>query len=224
MSRRKEKTDTRSEADVIEVGRKLTEAEFRRKEQFEAQREKLLREGYREKNLTIGVVYANVMAFILGLPPAVILGALFFWRNQSGAGTVTAETALLLLILLLVLAVVHELIHGVTWAIFAEGHVKAIEFGFIARYLTPYCCCKSPLGKYVYALGAFMPTLLLGILPAVIAIWNGSWLLLLVGILMIFCGGGDLTIILKMFTYRSDSREQLYLDHPYECGLVLFER
>ena len=33
-----------------------------------------------------------------------------------------------------------------------------------------------------------------------------------------------LTIVLKMLRFKPDGGEVLYLDHPYECGLVAFTR
>ena len=41
---------------------------------------------------------------------------------------------------------------------------------------------------------------------------------------MIFGGGGDFVIILKMLLYKHPNQEVLYYDHPYECGVVAFER
>ena len=40
-----------------EDNRKLTNAEERRKKEYEKIKEKMLREGYEEKDLTIGIVY-----------------------------------------------------------------------------------------------------------------------------------------------------------------------
>lgn len=126
-------------------------------------------------------------------------------------------------VLLVVLICVHELIHGITWAIFAPSHWKTVEFGFIKEYLTPYCTCGEPLKKWQYIIGALMPTILLGILPASVAVFTGSWLLLILGIALIFGGGGDLTIVLELLRHRSTAREVLYIDHPYAAGVVAFE-
>ena len=79
------------------------------------------------------------------------------------------------------------------------------------------------LAKYILFL-FFMPTVILGLIPAVVAIFNGSVLVFTIGCLMILAGGGDLTILLKILMYRSKKEEILYMDHPYECGLVVFER
>ena len=69
-----------------------------------------------------------------------------------------------------------------------------------------------------------MPTVLLGIIPAVVAIFSSSWLVFVIGCIMILSGGGDMTIVLKLLMYRSEKQEILYMDHPYEYGLVVFER
>ena len=41
---------------------------------------------------------------------------------------------------------------------------------------------------------------------------------------MIFGGGGDFAIILKMLLHRQRGKEAVYYDHPYECGVVVFEK
>ena len=207
--------------------RKLTKAEEKRKKIYEEEKQKLIDAGYTEKDLTIGVVYANVMAFVLGLPIIIVLGILFFKYNLGNSEmsfTFTIKESVIFLITLLVLIVVHELIHGAFCAIFAKNHLKSIEFGFMAQYLTPYCCCKEVLTKGQYIIGGIMPTVILGLIPAVVSIFTGSWLVFAIGCIMILSGGGDMTIILKLIMYRSQKQEVLYMDHPYECGLVVFER
>ena len=51
-----------------EKERKLTPAEEARKIAFEKTKKELLDKGYEEKDLTVGIVYANVMALVLALP------------------------------------------------------------------------------------------------------------------------------------------------------------
>lgn len=107
---------------------------------------------------------------------------------------------------------------------FCKKGRKAISFGFIPQYLTPYCTCNEPLKKGEYITGALMPTLLLGFLPAAGASVTGSAVLFCISAVMIFAGGGDLTIVLKLLRYKTESSEALYLDHPYQAGLVVFLR
>ena len=65
--------------------RKLTKAEEKRKKIYEEEKQKLIEQGYTEKDLTISVVYANVMAFVLGLPIIIVLGILFFNNNFNSS-------------------------------------------------------------------------------------------------------------------------------------------
>lgn len=123
-------------------------------------------------------------------------------------------------LILLALIVVHELIHGIVWGLCLDQKFKGIEFGFIWRLLTPYCTCTKPLKQKAYVIGSAMPTLLLGHLPAVYAVFTGNLFLFLIGMIMITGGAGDKLIQDRI--RRSEERNALCLDHPYECGVVLF--
>lgn len=58
--------------------RALTPAEQARKAAFEATQASLAAEGYQPHDLTIGMIYANVMTLAIGLPVVFLLGFLFF--------------------------------------------------------------------------------------------------------------------------------------------------
>ena len=170
-----------------EKNRKLTEAEKRRLAHFEQVKETLIQDGYTVKELTIGIVKANVYAILMALPLCLVTVIPFILVNR---GKLYFEgnpliTSVLFVITLVVLVVVHELIHGLTWSIFAQDHFKSIEFGFMKEYATPYCTCTVPLKKGAYIAGALMPLIILGIMPAVIAIFTGSFFLLAIGFVMI---------------------------------------
>ena len=53
--------------------RPLTPAEQARKAAFEAMQASLAAEGYRPHDLTIGMIYANVMTLAIGLPVVFLL-------------------------------------------------------------------------------------------------------------------------------------------------------
>lgn len=205
--------------------RKLTKAEEARKERFEQTVAEMESKGYKMHSLTISVLYANIMAIVLCLPIIAVFGLAFLLKDHSNAvepNYILASVSLMVVII--VLFVVHELIHGITWAIFAENHWKSISFGFIVKALTPYCTCNSVLTKWQYIAGAAMPLILLGILPSAVAVATGSEWLLMIGSLMIFGGGGDLIMILKLLRFKSSAEDVRYLDHPYNVGLVAFEK
>ncbi len=94
-------------------------------------------------DLTIGLVYANIMAFVLGIPIILFFAILFFWRNQIVHFSYSVTGFLWSLFIFIACIFIHKLIHGVFGAIFAKGHWLAISFGFIV-HMTPYCsCCEA---------------------------------------------------------------------------------
>ena len=202
--------------------RKLTAAEQKRKEMFLEKKAALEAEGFEAHDLTISAVYANVMAVVLALPILLVLWAVFVWKN--GHGSISSPMLLVVLVLFFLLIVVHEAIHGLFWSFFAKNKWKSISFGIMWNSLTPYCTCQEELTKGQYAIGGVMPCVLLGIVPAIAAIFLGSLPLFWVGALMILVAGGDLTILWKLFSSSDFKGEVRYLDHPYEAGLVIFER
>lgn len=207
-----------------EQERKLTAAEQKRKARFEAQKAQMEAEGYRAKDLTIGMLEANGKAVLLALPFWIVLGGAYFLRNGSFGLALPSGGLLGFLAALVMLTAVHELIHGLFWSISAPEGWKSIAFGFIPQYLTPYCTCEAPLSKGQYLLGVVMPTVLLGVLPSAAAVpagWSGVFSM---GMLMILMGGGDLLILWKLVRYDGRGKEVRFLDHPYTAGLVIFER
>lgn len=212
----------------MENNRKLTKAEEKRKASFEVKKAELEAEGWHMEDLTVGLIYANVMALALCLPVIAVLALIYGLRALLSPGAFIiwhAGDILRFALLFVLLVFVHEFIHGLFWAIFAKSHWKSVSFGFIAEYMTPYCSCSEPLGKAAYTVGAVMPCVLLGVLPALAGIFTGSLLSFLTGCSMILAAGGDLTILLKLLRHRTDDRQQaIYMDHPYQAGLVAFVR
>ena len=202
--------------------RKLSKAELKRKEEFEQLTEKLVAEGYRPNHITIGVVEANLLALVTGLPFIIPLVVAFFAVGHSYE--MEYWTMLAAAAIFIVLTVVHELIHGITWAHYAETGWKSISFGIIMEYLTPYCSCNQPLKKKQIIIGSLMPTIILGIIPGIVAVICGSELLLVVAIIMIFGGGGDLLVTYKLLRFKSEAKDVLFIDHPYELGTAVFVR
>ena len=212
-----------------ENNRKLSPAENARKAKFEIQKNILLDKGFVVKDLTIGLVYANIMAFVLAIPIIVCFAIVYILCNIdqfAGFGILLDINVFWRLIVFLIgffiLIIIHEMIHGITWSLFTEKGWKSISFGFITKYMTAYCTCDEPLQKNQYIIGGLMPTIILGIIPAAIAIFNGSVTLFAIGAIMTLAGGGDLTIIMKLIMFKTRGKEVVYMDHPYQAGLVAF--
>ena len=128
------KENVSGNTDEKEKARKLSKDEQKRLEQFETLAENMREKGYRRTDLTISIVKANIFAIGLLIPAAVIGFGLFILKNR-GTG-ISFGFPWWFFPLYLVLIAVHELIHGLTWAAFAEHHMKDIAFGFMVQYVT----------------------------------------------------------------------------------------
>ena len=211
--------------DEKEIKRKLNQDEEKRLRAFEQLTQEMEEEGYTHQPLTVSIVKANLYTLIAAIP-AVIIGILLFFlcNKDTDLDSGFLRNPLLFVGTIFLLTVVHELVHGITWAAFTRDHFKDIAFGFMAQYLTPYCACKVPLGRKAYIMGALMPLITLGIIPFVISLITGSFPLLIISIIMILAAGGDVMIVLNVLKYKSDAKDIVYIDHPTQAGGVIFER
>jgi len=204
--------------------RKLTEKELKRKNDFEKLNSEMQQKGYKTKNIIINTQQAKPLCLLIMLP----FITLAFWRyyhvNGFNLDCLSLGFVVALIVLISCLTILHELIHGITWGLFAKNHFHSIDFGIIWSSFSPYCTCSDPLKKWQYLLGTAMPTLVLGGGSAVAAVMTNQLLIFLPAEYMIVSGGGDFLIILKSILYHTDKKECVYCDHPYECGFVVFEK
>ncbi len=170
---------------------------------------------------TTTVAKANLFAIILMLPITALYSIPygFLWGVENLLESI--DWFLIWLIpVFLIGAVVHELFHGLTWAVFAKNGWKSIKFGIKWNLLTPYCHCKEPLKKTEYFLGAIMPLILMGILPGIYAIITGNAFVLLFAIFFSWAAGGD---ILGVWMLRKVKRNERVADDPNELGFRVVE-
>ena len=212
--------------------RKLTPAEIKRAENFKVKEGKLLEKGYKRKDLTVSIAKANFVGVLLTVPFLAAIAVGYYFRNGGfGINTLLDENLALYFIYMAIfvvsfvpLAVIHEGIHGFCWSLGAENGRKDIEYGFIKEQMTPYCCCLSPLTKPSYLVGSMMPMTILGILLGVVSIFVGNILLLVIAEVQIMGGAGDILISSMLLRYKTKGKDMVLIDHPTECGLVLFEK
>lgn len=125
----------------------------------------------------------------------------------------------LAVVILVAGVVVHELIHGMFWAMFAKQGWRSIQFGVIKEHLTPYCHCREPLRVKHYIVGALMPLLLLGVFPAIYSWVVGSIPLLLFGTFFTVTAIGDIMVFNLVRKLPKDAFVQ---DHPNEAGFYVY--
>jgi hypothetical protein len=188
---------------------------------------------HQKEKLTIDIVKANVYAVMMILPVILLYGLpyLIVWHDKfsishlrnfmASVGIGIIGSIFLYISVLIVGIVIHELIHGLTWALFAKNGFKSISFGIMRQFLTPYCHCREPLQIWQYMTGAVTPAIILGLVPAIFSIINGSFALLLFGIIFTVAAGGDLMII---YLLRKEKKNDLVQDHPTEAGCYVYRK
>ena len=209
-----------------EKNRELTQAEKKRLDEFNNLCEELDKKGFTKNDQTFGIVGANVFSIVM-LVIAAAAGVLLFILNNGHfrfENLMKISSYLIFFAGLIVLTVVHELIHGLFWGIFAQNHFKDISFGFMKEYLTPYCNCKTPLKKSEYVIGSLMPLIILGFGLTAASIFIGSEPLLLLGVIMVSGAAGDVIASYRIIKYKKQKSEMLIMDHPTQVGFVVFEK
>lgn len=189
---------------------------------------------YRREKRTIDIARANAYGLRLLLPASLAFGLPFFvvwWDRYRPSALMDRLQALSVEELIfgpLMVAgvmlggiVLHELIHGLTWAPFAPHGFRDIRFGVMWKYLAPYCHCKEPLRVRPYILGALMPALMLGVAPGVWSIAIGHLGMLLFGIFFTVAAIGDFMVVDLV---RHEPPDTLVQDHPSEAGCYVFRK
>lgn len=175
---------------------------------------------YEKELRTINLYTANGVSLAITGAATVLFGIPFYliWKPEL---SLSLQQSLLFVLLFIAGIVVHELIHGFFFGLFAKNGFKSIRFGVMWQMLTPYCHCKEPLKIKHYFLGALMPALLLGIIPAMISLFNGSGMMLLFGILFTGAAAGDFMIV---WVLRKEYPETYVQDHPSEVGCFVYKK
>ncbi len=176
------------------------------------------------RKVAIDIVKANIFAIVIFVVAAVAFLVPFFWiwggRKPVSELLGGFPDWILAFVLMFVGIVVHELIHGATWACFAKSGWKSISFGVIWKLLTPYCHCDEPMRISGYMWGAMMPCIVLGIIPAIVALFIGSLPVLAWGIFFIAAAAGD---IWMTWLLTKENPKSLVLDHPSEAGFYIID-
>lgn len=159
------------------------------------------------------------LALIFFVPIVLIFGVPYYLIWGENALTALRFRSFLFLVLFIVGGVVlHELLHGIVWAVFAKRGFRSIRFGIKWEYFTPYCHCLEPLKVWQYISGALAPVFFMGLLPASVALIVGNTLLMFFGIFYIWTAAGDLLAVWMVRKFRA---KQWIYDHPRELGFII---
>ena len=179
---------------------------------------------YKKEKITISLLWANIFSLLLLIPVTLIYALPFYWiwgnEMQFRELVHTFANNIWIVFLCLLLGVIaHELIHGMVFAKYAKNGFKSIKFG-IMKMMTPYCHCKEPLRVNQFIIGGLMPSIILGLIPAILAIVLGNMGLLLFGIFFTVSGAGDF-----LFAYALRNEKSYYFveDHPSEAAFYIYK-
>lgn len=171
---------------------------------------------------SVSMAAANLYSLLLVLPAGAVLVTAFLMRWGLPAFSQAWNAALdafgWALLVLFGGIVLHEVLHGIAWAVFGRKPWSAIRFGMQWKTLTPYAHCREPMAVRAYRLGAATPGVVLGLLPAGLGILTGHGVLFLFGFLFTVAAGGDALIL---WLLRRAEADALVLDHPARVGCYL---
>jgi hypothetical protein len=167
---------------------------------------------------------ANLYSLFFAIPAAIILTSayLVLW-GKSGfidARITISRNFLLSIVIVLLGVLLHELIHGLSWAWFGKKPLSAIKYGINLKALAPYAHCNQPLDIRAYRLGAIMPGLLLGVLPAILGIVSGAGEIMIFGLLFTVAAGGDAMIL---WLLRNEKSGIQVMDHSVNAGCYIID-
>lgn len=167
---------------------------------------------------TMGMGRVNLIAFAMMIPIVLVILVPFIllWDYETFTMGIGAFSNYYLLTFLGGI-IIHELLHGLTWGLFAKKGLKSIKFGMKWKYLTPYCHCKEPLKVKHYKIGGAMPLLLMGIVPSIIGLLVGNGAVLSIGIFFTWAAGGD---IIALFMLNKLENNVYVSDHPEKMGFT----
>lgn len=169
----------------------------------------------KEYTLEIGKVNLYSLFLVIPITAIYLIPFILVWDYQTFE--IGRKEFMSLFFYVFILGViVHEFLHGITWAYFTKKGFKSIKFGI--NGITPYCHCKESLKVKHYVLGGMMPLIVMGILPALSGLILGNGLYLSFGIFFSWTAGGD---IISLFTLRKFNKNTMVSDHPDKMGFYI---
>jgi hypothetical protein len=175
------------------------------------------------RDCSVSMLTANLLVLISAGPIAAALGWAYSlrWGAPSLAGgvwTLLDPKVFLATVIPGILA--HELIHAIAWALAARRPLGAIRVGIQWRAASPYAHPKEPMLVGPYRVGALMPAVCLGFIPAGLAILLGRPLLMAWSLVFVLAAGGDFVVL---WLIRRVPADKLVQDHPTRAGCHVLE-
>lgn len=173
---------------------------------------------------SVGLVGANAAALALAVPLLALLvvpfGLVWGWSEIADGASWWFDRALVALAAVSAGVLAHEALHALAWRASAELPAGSVRLGFNWKALTPYAHCSASMSARAYRIGASVPGIALGLIPAAIAWGIGSGALLVFALLFTLAAGGDALIL---WLIRGVPAEARVIDHPSRAGCLVLE-
>ena len=167
----------------------------------------------------LSIEKVSIRALLMIFPIAIIYAVPFYLVWGKNVLSALRFRPVLFLLLFVVLGIaIHELLHGIVWAVFSKKGLRSIRFGIKWEYFTPYCHCTESLKVWQYILGGLAPLIFMGIIPAIYAMYNGNALLMFFALFFSCAAGGDIQAV---WLLRKFKKNQIIRDHPEELGFIV---
>lgn len=189
------------------------------REEFEKMKVQLHEKGYKEKDFIISSGKATGLGVVYALPFVIIFGFLyrFFLIERANLLEVSGFSFYVMFIVIIAVSVaIHELLHGIGWAISSGKGWNVVRFNISA--MMPSCACKAALKKKQYLIGVLTPLVILGLASVVFVFIYPGTVSLLTMMVNFVAAGADLMIAVHVLK----EQESLILDHPTEAGYIAF--
>ncbi|WBW99259.1 DUF3267 domain-containing protein [Oceanirhabdus sp. W0125-5] len=115
--------------------------------------------------------------------------------------------------------VMHEIIHALCFRYYSRINWDNIKFGFHKQYLCPYVHCKVSVENRFMGVVLILPTIITGVFPWIFGIINGSYILIVVGALLISGGVGDFAMYNQL---RRFPKASLVHDFENDIGCEVY--
>lgn len=188
-------------------------------EEFEKMKVQLNENGYKEKDVTISSGKAMALGVLYALPFVIIFGLLyrFLLIERAHLSEVGGLSFYIMFIAIIAISVViHELLHGIGWAISSGNGWDVVRFNINA--MMPSCACKAALKKQQYLIGVLTPFVILGLGSILFVFIYPGTISLLTMMVNFIASGADLVIAFNVLK----EHDSLIVDHPTEAGYITF--
>lgn len=181
--------------------------------EIHSQTDRLTEEGWFIRDYTLTSKQTYIWGTLIALPFVALAGGLYrvFLLDRA---VLTDYSSLILLVVIVVSLPLHELLHGLGWAL--AGRLEKDQINFLFQHGMPMCTCRAVLSTKAYLTGVLLPFLVLGGGSIVFLIIHPGTVSVLTALVNLLLPGADLLIAWKIL--RSGAAK--IADSPNQAGFV----